>query len=44
VPKLETPMTFSIKGRAGKSALTLLIFAFFAVFGPTANAQTLKTI
>jgi general L-amino acid transport system substrate-binding protein len=37
-------MTFSIKGRAGKSALTLLIFAFFAVFGPTANAQTLKTI
>ena len=37
-------MTFSIKEHAGKSAVSLLIFAFLAMLGPTANAQTLKTI
>ncbi len=37
-------MTFSIKEHAGKSAVSLLIFAFLATLGPTANAQTLKTI
>jgi general L-amino acid transport system substrate-binding protein len=32
------------KKYGAKPALSLLIFAFFAVIGPTANAQTLKTI
>jgi general L-amino acid transport system substrate-binding protein len=34
----------SIKNYPVRSAQSLLIFAFLAVLGPTANAQTLKTI